>query len=156
MIIEKICVSPEFIVTWQWKCMRCGSCFQPLPPVDVNILPCLYRPAMNQLAENSMPTFWAAAMDLGMKWLRPLSRYPGNGWCKIYWAKKGLCEKALFSFCTIIFHGTSCHGNTFCNTGPLWGKFTGHGWIPFTRASNAELWCSFVVSLNKLLNKQLR
>ena len=26
-------------------------------------------------------------------------------------------------------------------TGPLCGEFTGHRWIPFTKASDAELWC---------------
>ena len=26
-------------------------------------------------------------------------------------------------------------------TGPLWGKSTGHRWIPPTKASDAELWC---------------
>ena len=26
-------------------------------------------------------------------------------------------------------------------TGPLCGEFTGHQWIPLTRASDAELWC---------------
>ena len=26
-------------------------------------------------------------------------------------------------------------------TGPLWGEFTGHWWIPLTMANDAELWC---------------
>ena len=26
-------------------------------------------------------------------------------------------------------------------TGPLCGEFTGHRWIPFTKASDTELWC---------------
>ena len=26
-------------------------------------------------------------------------------------------------------------------TGPLWGEFVGHRWIPLTEASDAELWC---------------
>ena len=26
-------------------------------------------------------------------------------------------------------------------TGPLWMESTGHRWIPFTKASDAELWC---------------
>ena len=30
--------------------------------------------------------------------------------------------------------------NFFRVTGPLWGKFTGHRWIPFTKASDAKLW----------------
>ena len=33
------------------------------------------------------------------------------------------------------------NGNIFRVTGPLWGEFTGHRWIPLTKASDAELWC---------------
>ena len=36
---------------------------------------------------------------------------------------------------------TSSNGNIFRITGPLWGEFTGHQWIPLTKASDAELWC---------------
>ena len=32
----------------------------------------------------------------------------------------------------------SSNGNIFCVTGPLWGKSTGHWWIPITKASDAE------------------
>ena len=40
---------------------------------------------------------------------------------------------------------TSSNGNIFRVTGPLWGKCTGHRWIPFPKASDAELWCfSFI------------
>ena len=35
---------------------------------------------------------------------------------------------------------TSSNGNIFRVTGPLCGEFTGHRWIPRTRASDAELW----------------
>ena len=31
--------------------------------------------------------------------------------------------------------------NIFCVTGPLCGEFTGHRWIPRTKARGAELWC---------------
>ena len=37
---------------------------------------------------------------------------------------------------------TSSNGNVFRDTGPLCGEFTGHRWIPSTKASDAELWCS--------------
>ena len=41
---------------------------------------------------------------------------------------------------------------------PFWGggggESTGHRWIPFTRASNAELWCFFDVRLNKRPSKK--
>ena len=36
---------------------------------------------------------------------------------------------------------TSSSGNIFCATGHLCGEFTGHRWIPHTKASNAGLWC---------------
>ena len=33
---------------------------------------------------------------------------------------------------------TSSNGNIFRVTGPLCGEFTGHWWIPLTKASDAE------------------
>ena len=36
---------------------------------------------------------------------------------------------------------TSSNANTFRVPDPLWGKSIGHRWIPFTKASDAELWC---------------
>ena len=36
---------------------------------------------------------------------------------------------------------TSSNGNIFRVTGPLCGEFTGHRWIPLTKASDAERWC---------------
>ena len=37
---------------------------------------------------------------------------------------------------------TSSNGNVFRVTGPLLcGEFTGHRWVPLTKASDAELWC---------------
>ena len=35
---------------------------------------------------------------------------------------------------------TSSDGNIFRVTGPLWWEFTGHRWIPLTKASDMELW----------------
>ena len=31
--------------------------------------------------------------------------------------------------------------NIFRVTGPLRGEYTGHRWIPLTKASDADLWC---------------
>ena len=50
---------------------------------------------------------------------------------------------------------TSSNGNAFRVTGPLWGKTTGHLWIPITKTSEWELWFVFF-RLNKRLNKQSR
>ena len=36
---------------------------------------------------------------------------------------------------------TSSNGNIFRVTDPLCREFTGHRWIPLTKASDAELWC---------------
>ena len=49
---------------------------------------------------------------------------------------------------------TSSNGNIFRVTGHLCGEFTGHRWIPRTKASDAELWCFFDLRLNKRLSKQ--
>ena len=38
--------------------------------------------------------------------------------------------------------GQWCAGNIFRITGPLYGEFTGHRWVPLTRSSDAEL-CFF-------------
>ena len=35
----------------------------------------------------------------------------------------------------------SSNGNIFRVAGPLCGEFTGHRWIPLTKASDTELWC---------------
>ena len=43
---------------------------------------------------------------------------------------------------------TSSNGNNFRVTGPLCGEFTGHRWIPLTKASDAELW-SFLWSASE-------
>ena len=39
---------------------------------------------------------------------------------------------------------TSSNGNIFCIIGPLWGEFAGDRWIPLTKASDAEFWCSLI------------
>ena len=48
---------------------------------------------------------------------------------------------------------TSSNASTFCVTGPVSGEFTGHQWIPRTKASDAELWWSDLRP-NKRLGKQ--
>ena len=42
---------------------------------------------------------------------------------------------------------TSSNGNIFRVTGLLCGEFIGHRWIPRTKASDAELWCSIWFAL---------
>ena len=49
----------------------------------------------------------------------------------------------------------SSNGNIFRVTGHLCGEFTGHRWIPHTKASDAELWYfCFYLCTNKRLSKQ--
>ena len=40
---------------------------------------------------------------------------------------------------------TSSNGNIFRGTGPLCGEFTGHRWIPITKANDTEIWCFFFI-----------
>ena len=49
---------------------------------------------------------------------------------------------------------TSSNGNIVRVTGHLCGEFTGHRWIPRTKASDAELWCFLWSALNVRLSKQ--
>ena len=47
------------------------------------------------------------------------------------------------------------NGNIFRVTSPLCGEFTGHRWIPLTKASDVELWCFFFdLRLNKRFSKK--
>ena len=48
---------------------------------------------------------------------------------------------------------TSSNGNIFRVTGLLYGEFTGHRWIPHTKASDAELDVFFGLRLNQQLRK---
>ena len=50
---------------------------------------------------------------------------------------------------------TSSNGNCFRVIGPLYGEFTGHRWIPLTKASDAELWCFFICAwINDWVNSR--
>ena len=63
--------------------------------------------------------------------------------------RAGVATMAHTSCCIM----TSSNGNIFRVTGPLGGEFTGHRWIPRTKASDAEAWCFFGLCLNKRLSK---
>ena len=67
----------------------------------------------------------------------------------------GLDPKPIFisQFLTI-FMMTSSNGNIFRVTGSLCGEFTGHRWIPRTKASDAELYVFVDLRLIKRLSKQ--
>ena len=54
------------------------------------------------------------------------------------------------------FMMTSSNGHIFRVSGPLWGEFAGHRWIPLTKASDAELWCFLWFVPGHRLSKQSR
>ena len=75
-----------------------------------------------------------------MKYFRIHKRYHRYRWCggqylwMMYYAEH-------ITVIRIKYVMTSSNGSIFCVTGPLWREFTGHRWIPITKASDAELWC---------------
>ena len=52
-------------------------------------------------------------------------------------------QKLIWSYIRLIseFMMTSSNGNSFHVTGLLCREFTGHRWIPHTKASDTDLWC---------------
>ena len=79
----------------------------------------------------------------------------------LFYAFRGLpflysLEISGADFTNILCMMTSSNGNISRITGHLWGKFTGHRWIPSTKASDAELWCFFELHLDKRLSKPWR
>ena len=66
------------------------------------------------------------------------------------------CELCCCDLRLIIDMITSSNGNIFRVTGHMYGEFTGHRWIPRTKASDAELWCVFIISawINALVNSR--
>ena len=48
----------------------------------------------------------------------------------------------MHSFRCCPLYMMSSYGNIFHIAGPLRGESTGHRWIPLTKASDAELWCT--------------
>ena len=57
-----------------------------------------------------------------------------------HWNDEHLLSLVHISQVNQQFMMTSSNGNIFRVTGPLSGEFTGHRWIPCTKASDAELW----------------
>ena len=49
---------------------------------------------------------------------------------------------------------TSSNGNIFRVIGHYRGEFTGHRWIPRTKASDAEIWCFLCVWINGWVNNR--
>ena len=68
--------------------------------------------------------------------------------CPSGWDTRSFCMKYDI-YCTfaiiVLYMMTSSSGNIFHVTGPLCGEFTGHWWIPHTKASDTELWCFILI-----------
>ena len=80
--------------------------------------------------------------------------YPISSKVVVYphWHKSSAIAVKLCKFIMM----TSSNGNIFRVTGALCGEFTGHRWIPHTKASAAELWC-FLLSapwINRWVNNR--
>ena len=75
---------------------------------------------------------------------------------KIIWHIKRMREMRTLGIIVLLRFRMmmSSNGNIFRVTGPLCGEFTGHWWIPHTKASDAKLWCFPWFVLNKRLSKQ--
>ena len=68
---------------------------------------------------------------------------------------KSVSQKVLKSSLYSVLMMTSSNGNIFRVAGSLCGDFTGHRWIPRTKASDAELWCFLWSAHEKRLSKRL-
>ena len=67
------------------------------------------------------------------------------------WRPFCLGLNVLINLVWIWIHQFCCHDMKMISL--LWGKSTSHWWFPSQRATNVKLWCFFVISLNRLLNK---
>ena len=50
----------------------------------------------------------------------------------------------------------SSNGSIFRVTGPLWGESTGNRWIPFTKASDAELGCFILFAYGQTVQQTIQ
>ena len=101
----------------------------------------LWSSDMNNFATMEIHLHKWASNERRVRWkwyqLR-LDYYIVNGW---------------IHYTTCWFMMTSSNGNIFRVTVHLCGEFTGHRWIPRTKASDVELWRFFDLHLNKQLSK---
>ena len=67
---------------------------------------------------------------------------------------RGWCYQTSVSGLVSIAMVTSWNGNIFRVTGHLYGEFTGHWWIPRTKASDAQVDVFFDLRLKERLSKQ--
>ena len=86
---------------------------------------------------HAMPPLWPNCCTLGcslcIDWKVECWR---NGQYTSFWIPGCFWYSARYVVMMV-----SWNGNIFRVTGPLCGEFTGHRWIPLTKASDAELCC---------------
>ena len=102
---------------------------------------------------------WGAVISLSFiqnsHKIHPIARPWGWDLGCLLWGQTLIYVLTQLLQCCVQYMMTSSNGNIFHLTGLLCGEFTGHRWIPCTRASDAELWWVFFnLHLNKRLNKQ--
>ena len=99
---------------------------------------------------------WGNFSALAMELLQSCSEPSHLSKILFHWCSIGFtCKRALGKQCkyqlyqlyqqadvwSIHIMMVSSNGSIFSVTGHLCGEFTGHRWIPRTKASEAELWC---------------
>ena len=89
---------------------------------------------------------------LSYTWNMHIVKRSNSKYIKLSISKERLSSDPPVSLCSNMM--TSSNGNIFRVTVPLCGEFTGHRWIPFTKASDSELWCFLSCALNKRLCKK--
>ena len=85
-------------------------------------------------------------------------RHNNAGWYAIINDLSSLVAHLCHNRNTVIAHDDVIKWKHYYVTDPLCGEFTGHRWIPRTKASDAKLWCFLwsAPGLNKRLGKQSR
>ena len=94
----------------------------------------------NDVCDESPPKSWTvpetSGLEIGNVWVAFGFRLPRKQATSV---GEGLQHKRIRT-ATEAFMMTSSNGKIFALLGPLWGKSTGHRWIPLTKPSDAELW----------------
>ena len=132
------------VISWEWIIV----CFKLMPS---NAHMYWEVTSVNLDACSANPFLWTNAVLLSIKsigtpfseiWIKPHQFSFKKMNLKISPAKWRSSYSILNLFVVIVIvMMTSSNGNIFRVNGPLCGEFTGHRWIPHTKASDAELWC---------------
>ena len=140
--VELLCRGHVIWTTWRWPLWNITPSFINTlrqKALHFDFLAC-YRNELNIIFiifcyENISGCWYhiiVSSLSLSCSW---------SGWWVGWMSDYSLLTWSWLTLFVSLFMMTSSNGNIFCDTGPLWGEFTGHRWIPRTRASDAEfLW----------------